>query len=113
MPQNIATINRNALFTRAYRSKTSFVSPFVVTYVVPRKKGPIRIGITASKKIGCAVDRNRARRVVKAAAYEVLKDASGCFDIVFVCRTATGKQKSTRLAKVIAGHLAKAGVLAP
>lgn len=111
MDNQIQTINRNSLFSRAYRSKISFVSPYVITYVVPRKKGRIRVGITASKKIGCAVTRNRARRVVKAAAAQVLKDADGSFDIVFVCRTATAAQKSTRLETVLTQHLGKAGVL--
>lgn len=105
------TINRNSLFSRAYRSKLSFVSPYVITYVVPRKKGRVRVGVTASKKIGCAVVRNRARRVVKAAASQVLQNADGCFDVVFVCRSATAAQKSTALEPILAKHLRKAGVL--
>lgn len=111
MSNQMQTINRNSLFARAYRSKLSFVSPYVITYVVPRKKGAIRVGLTASKKIGCAVTRNRARRVVKAAAAKVLASADGSFDIVFVCRAATAAQKSTRLEGIIARHLEKAGVL--
>ncbi len=106
-----ATINRNYVFTRAYRSKTSFVSPYVITYVLRRKRGPLRIGITASKKIGCAVERNRARRVVKAAANELLRGCDGCFDIVFVCRRATAAQKSTALIPILKKHLSQAGVL--
>lgn len=109
--KTIETLNANPQFARVYRSKKSFVSPFVVTYVLPRKRGGIRYGITASKKIGCAVERNRARRIVKAAALELLKEADGCFDIVFVCRAATTRQKSTKLKQVLGEHLRKAGVL--
>ncbi|NLC78882.1 MAG: ribonuclease P protein component [Ruminococcaceae bacterium] len=107
----LKTINQNYLFQRAYRSKTRFVSPFVVTYVVPRKTGGIRMGITTSRKIGCAVERNRARRIVKAAAVELLKDADGCFDVIFVCRAATASRKSTALYGILKGHLKNAGVL--
>ncbi|MEG0912370.1 MAG: ribonuclease P protein component [Oscillospiraceae bacterium] len=106
-----ASINKNYVFARVYRSKKSFVSPFVITYVLPKKRGEMRVGITASKKIGCAVDRNRARRIVKAAARDLLKNADGCFDIVFVCRRATVAQKSTTLKKVIEKHLLQAGVI--
>ncbi len=106
-----ASINRNYVFTRAYRSKSSFASPYVITYVLRRKGGPLRIGITASKKIGGAVERNRARRVVRAAANELLRDCDGSFDIVFVCRKATGAQKSTTVKKFIHKHLLQAGVL--
>lgn len=107
----IESLNRNYLFQRAYRSKNSFVSPFVVTYVVKRRSGSLRIGITASKKIGCAVQRNRARRIVKAAAFDLLKNADGPFDIVLVCRKATVTQKSTRIEDILRGHLKEAGVL--
>lgn len=108
---HIEALNRNHLFQRAYRKGKSFVSPFVVTYVVKRRSGGIRLGITASKKIGGAVRRNRARRVVRAAAFALLKDVSAPYDIVLVCRNATAGQKSTRIQEVLAKHLRQAGVL--
>ena len=105
------TLNRNHLFARAYRSKLCFVSPFVVTYVVRKRRGDLHVGITASKKVGGAVQRNRARRVVKAASYEILRGVDGSFDIVFVCRKAALTKKSTFLKKIIREHLVQAGVL--
>ncbi len=104
-------LNRNYLFGRAYKSKHCFVSPVIVTYVVPKKTGGIRVGITSSKKIGCAVQRNRARRVVRAAAFPLLRDAVGSFDVVFVCRSSTAAAKSTELSVIIRDHLTRAGVL--
>ena len=38
----------------------------------PEQAGPLRIGFTASKKIGNAVARNRAKRRLRAAAQELL-----------------------------------------
>lgn len=111
MKYSVVTLNRDYLFGRAYKSKHCFVSPVVVTYVVPRKAGGIRVGITSSKKIGGAVQRNRARRVVRAAAFPLLRDAVGSFDVVFVCRSSTADVKSTELSGVIKDHLIKAGVL--
>ncbi|MEA5050732.1 MAG: ribonuclease P protein component [Oscillospiraceae bacterium] len=111
MSTKLETLGQNSLFARAYRSRLSFVSPVLVTYVLRKKRGGIRIGITASKKIGCAVQRNRARRIVKAAASKVLENADGSFDIVFVCRAATVEKKSTDLEPVLRRQLQKAGVL--
>lgn len=105
------TLSKNWQFARAYRSKKRFASPLVATYIVPHRGGGIRIGITASKKLGCAVERNRARRIVKAAASSLLSDADGCFDIVFVCRGAIAGKKSTDLEPVLRSHLKSAGVL--
>ena len=69
----LQSLTNNYLFLRAYRSKNSYVSPMLVTYLVPKKRGGICLGITTNKKLGCAVERNRARRIVRAAATEQLK----------------------------------------
>ena len=108
---NIETLNRNNLFLRAYRSRCSYVSPLIVTYIVKKKSGGLRLGITAGKKVGCAVNRNRARRVVRAAATELLKDMSGDFDIVVVCRHPSCKVSSNEIREVLRDHLAEAGVI--
>lgn len=49
-----------------------------------------RVGITASRKVGKAVARNRARRRLRAAAREVLRQhgMTGC-DYVLIGRAAT------------------------
>lgn len=64
-------LTRNNEFARAYTRGKSFVHPHVVLYVNKNRLGRTRVGITASKKIGNAVTRNRARRVLRAALYEV------------------------------------------
>lgn len=71
----------------------------------------MRVGITTGKKTGGAVARARARRIIRAAAAQVLPQGAGSFDIVFVARAATPTQKSTALIPVIKKHLEKAGVL--
>jgi ribonuclease P protein component len=52
--------------------------------------GPIRVGFTATKRIGGAVVRNRAKRRLREAARQALADAGapGC-DYVFIARDNT------------------------
>lgn len=52
--------------------------------------GETRLGFTCSKKVGNAVERNRARRRLKAAAAEVAPEfgLAGC-DYVLIGRRAT------------------------
>lgn len=51
---------------------------------------PVRIGLTASKKVGGAVERNRARRRLRAALAEVLApNAAPGHDFVLVARAET------------------------
>ncbi len=109
--KNPIVLNRNFQFQRVYRAGVSYVTPAVVVYVSKRRSGGFRYGITASKKVGCAVERNRARRVVRAAIKPFLNEISGSYDIVFVCRQKAITSKSTTVAIQIKNQLVKAGIL--
>ena len=51
---------------------------------------PVRVGFTASRKVGNAVKRNRARRRLRAVASEVLeRHAEPGMDFVLIARPAT------------------------
>ena len=58
-------------------------------------------GAYGFQKVGNAVTRNRARRVMRAALSEVLRGDVGRYDIVLVARGLTPKLKSTKLVPVL------------
>ena len=105
-------LNLNKDFRRLYGRGKSFVHPLLVTYIMLNKRGKIRYGITVGKKVGCAVMRNRARRVINAAVSECLKsaDCSGA-DIVFVARSKTPFVKSTEVYSVMLQHFKSCGLV--
>lgn len=87
---DIISINRNGDFRRLYR-RPAAVGSVLVTYVAKNRLGVNRVGITASKKIGKAHARNRARRVIRESyrlLLPALPNAPG-LDIVFVARSRT------------------------
>lgn len=100
----------NSDFRRAYARGKVYTNPALVTYINRNRAGICRIGITTSKKIGNAVQRNRARRVIRAAFNE-MPELKGAYDIVFVARTRTIYRKSTELVPVMRRHLSLAGVI--
>ena len=104
------TIKSNCDFRRVYGKGKSFQGPALVSYVLKNRAGICRIGITTSKKIGNAVQRNRARRVIREA-YRSLTPPEGGFDIVFVARTKTVRKKSTDISIIMHKHLVSAGVI--
>ena len=106
------TVTDNCDFRRAYARGKVYTNPALVTYVRKNRAGICRVGITASKKIGNAVQRNRARRVIRAAYLALPEATAGHYDIIFVARTRTVRTKSTELIPVIRKHLRSAGVLA-
>ena len=100
----IQTFKLNKDFRRLYGRGKSFVFPSVVVYYQKNRLNTCRIGITAGKKVGCAVKRNRAKRVILASFRELLPHISGGYDFVFVARTKTATVKST----VVLNHMKKA-----
>lgn len=54
---------------------------------------PLRLGITASRKIGNAVQRNRARRLIREAFRAVFVDLPRALDIVVIVRKPLGERK--------------------
>lgn len=54
---------------------------------------PLRLGITASRKIGNAVERNRARRLIREAFRAVFPELPGALDIVVIVRRPLGERK--------------------
>ena len=107
-----AKLNLNRDFRRLYGRGKCFVHPLLVTYIITNRKGSVRYGITTSKKVGCAVQRNRARRVIDAAFRETLKsvEVSGA-DVVFVARTKTVEAKSQDIAAVMTKHFKLGGLI--
>ena len=104
------TLCENKDFRTLYYRGKSQVHAGLVTYVRPNRLGYPRIGITTGKKVGCAVLRSRARRVIREA-FSPCFPLVGGYDIVFVARTRTPEMKSTQLTPVILKHLKQLGVI--
>lgn len=105
------TLKENKDFKRLYYRGKSYVSPAVVTYVLKNRTNNIRYGITTSKKIGKAVKRNRARRIIRAAFYELSSEIKPGYDFIFVARTKTAFLKSNDILRCMSKQLKQAGVL--
>ncbi len=108
---SILKLKENRDFRRIYNRGKSFVSPYIVVYVNKNKQNNIRLGITAGKKIGNAVKRNRAKRVITAAFRSVLSKICDGYDFVIVARTRILNVKSTVVADSLINLLSSAGVL--
>ena len=104
-------INRNNDFRRIYAKGKSYVDACLVTYVTKTSKNEIKIGITAAKKVGCAVRRNRARRLIKAAYTLLEPKLKKGYHIVFVARALTPNVKMQQVYKAMEKHLCAAGIL--
>lgn len=109
--KKIKSIKQNSRFVRLYKKGKSFVSPCFVCYVRKIPGDDVLLGLTVSKKIGGAVLRNRAKRVLRAAVRAaVASGLTGC-ELLLVARGKTPFIKSTRAAKELIETLVKSGFL--
>ena len=78
-----SAIKENHLYNKVFRRGDRFVGKLVTVHVLtdyaakkrmlahPQKKWTNRIGLSVSKKLGGAVARNRAKRIIRAALRRV------------------------------------------
>lgn len=87
-------LKENKEFSRAYRTGR-FVSCNILTCYFKQNKLPFnRMGITVGKKLGNAVTRNRAKRMIRAAYRLNERDFPIGYDLVFVARNDIALRKT-------------------
>jgi ribonuclease P protein component len=82
----------------------------VVVYVRPSERGT-RVGFVCARRVGGAVTRNRARRVLKEAWRAVAARAHDGYDVVFVAQPAIVGATRDELIREMVDALADAGVM--
>ena len=108
---SLVKIKENYEFRRAYSRGKSFVTPFAVIYAFKTKRNNVRLGITTGKKIGKAVERNRAKRVITAAFRNILPKLSIGYDYVIVARVRILDAKSTTVENAFLKVLSNSGLI--
>ncbi len=81
------SLNKNTMFLRVYSKGKSSANKYLAVYALKtkREKG-IRLGITVSKKVGCAVTRNRIKRLIREGYRLNEERIKEGMDIVVVAR---------------------------
>ena len=90
-------LSRSAEFERVYRQGRSKGNRFLVLYVFPRgdegsaseEDGP-RLGLSVSRRVGGAVERNRVKRVLREAFWAEAERLPVGSDYVVVARPEAG-----------------------
>ncbi len=102
------TFKRRADFLRlASRGRKMARPGFVMQFCVSESDAPLRVGFTATKKLGNAVARNRARRRLKEAARLTFGQAElPGVELVLICRQETAAVPFATLCSGLAAAVA-------
>ncbi|QAY67494.1 ribonuclease P protein component [Paenibacillus protaetiae] len=111
MHRKLRLKNRND-FNRVYRAGKSFANgQFVVYWSRQRIADPFRLGVSASKKIGNAVVRNRMRRVVKEIVRLNRDRIVPNIDFILIVRKPAVEMQTKDLERSVLHVLKRAGLL--
>lgn len=101
----------NKDFRRLYARGRSAAGGFVAVYMLPNKRGVNRAGFTAGKRLGNAVARNRAKRLMRES-YRLLEDRLvGFSDMIIVARSRAAGKTYSQISRDLEFVLKSLGIL--
>lgn len=71
---------------RVRRLGKSYAHPLIVLIVLPNGKDHTHWGVVAGKAVGGAVQRNRAKRLLRAASYTLNHQVCNGWDLILIAR---------------------------
>jgi len=117
MTASLGRLKRRPEFLRVAASRRKWVAPGLILQAYERKPADactegLRLGLTASRRVGGAVERNRARRRLREAARLVLLgEAAVGYDLVLVARAETLRRPFAALVEDLRTALRRLGIV--
>ena len=93
MAQKRRRLSRSGEFDRVYRDGSSQATRHLVLYSFPRREDEedgVRLGVSVSRKVGGAVERNRVKRTLREAFWALAEQLPAEHDFVLVARPEIG-----------------------
>lgn len=107
-----SALKLNHIFRRLYAT-SGHANGYLVLYARANRTSGNRIGLTVSKKLGCAVVRNRVRRRLREVYRLHEEQFSPGWDIVVVARSRCVDADFGKLTNAYLSLAEKAGILRP
>jgi ribonuclease P protein component len=110
-PRRRARITRSGDFDAVYRRGRSAANRHLVVYAFSREDrpaaSPARLGLSVSRKVGGAVERNRVKRVLREQFATLVPGLPGGLDVVVIARPGAAEYLEERGSDALGARLAE------
>ena len=106
-------LRRPEEFRRVWSAGRSWAHTLFILWALPNDLDYVRVGLTASRKVGNAVARNRARRLLREAARHLYAHIATGWDLVLVARPTLLTVKEPQVESALRSMLNLAGLWTP
>lgn len=113
-PRRRARITRSGDFDAVYRRGRSTANRHLVVYAFQRSEAgddpSVRMGLSVSRKVGGAVERNRVKRVLRERFREVAPELRPGVDLVVIARPGVAEYIAQRGSQAVGERLRELAV---
>ncbi|WP_147802525.1 ribonuclease P protein component [Alkalicoccus halolimnae] len=107
-------LKKNEEFQHVFQRGSSAANRQFVVYQLPRQEQThIRIGLSVSKKLGNAVQRNRIKRLMKEVLRDLTEDLKQEYDVVIIARKPAASMELEEVTKSLRHVLKVAKLFKP
>jgi ribonuclease P protein component len=106
-------LTRSTDFKRVRRTGKSYAHPFVVLVVQASEAPRARVGVTAGRSVGGAVQRNKAKRLLREAMRPLLPQLIPGWDLILIARPALIPSTLQEIRQALTSLLRRARVISP
>jgi ribonuclease P protein component len=106
-------LRRSSDFKRVWRFGKSYAHPLMVLMVLKNQEENSRIAVAAGRSVGKAVQRNRAKRIIREAIRPIISQIQSGWDIVIIGRKAMSEASLNHVQSVLIDLLHKSELLFP
>lgn len=104
-------LTRSTDFKRVRRTGKSYAHPFVVLVVQASEAPRVRVGVTAGRSVGGAVQRNRAKRLLREAMRPLLPQINPGWDLILIARPALSTSSLQEIRQALTSLLRRAQII--